>query len=124
MLAVASGLGPLVAKHRSVVPELHGLRLLEHAVLDVGPADGRGAFGAQRELAPAAIGKRVHLLAHDVGGVADPPGKQRGLLELGRDDLAKAIRGEDVGHDGQDVGSPLGAGRQQVVGAFGGSGSL
>ena len=120
VLAVAPGLGALVAEHGRVVPELDRLGELEHAVLDVGAAHRRRALGAQRELASAAVGERVHLLAHDVGGVAHSPREQGRLFELGRDDLAKAVRGEDVGGDGHDVGAPFGAVGQQVVGALGG----
>ena len=118
VLAIAPCLRPFVAEHRRVVPELHGLGELEHAVLDVGAAHRCRAFGTQRQLAPATVGKRVHLLAHDVGRVADPPGEQSGLFELGRDDLTKAVRREHVGGDGDDVGAPLSVGGQQVVRAL------
>ena len=49
VLAVAARLRLLVAEHRAVVPELHRLRPLVHAVLHVGAADGRRALRPQRE---------------------------------------------------------------------------
>ena len=54
-LPVAAGLGALVAEEARQVPELHRLAALVHAVLDVGAADRRGALGAQRQRAPAAV---------------------------------------------------------------------
>ena len=53
-------------------------------MLDVGAADGRGALGAQRQRAPAGVVEGEHLLAHDVGGLADAAGEQLGRLEGGR----------------------------------------
>ena len=82
-LAEAPGLRALVAKEARQVPELHRLAALVHAVLDVGAADGRGALGTQRERAPAAVGEGEHLLAHDVGRLADAAGEQLGGLEGG-----------------------------------------
>ena len=119
VLAVAPGLRPLVAEHRAVVPELHRLRPLVHAVLDVGAADGRRALGAQRQRAPALVLERVHLLAHDVGRLADAALEQPGLLELGGDDVAVAVGGEDARRDGDHGVAPRGLVGQQVVRALG-----
>ena len=90
VLAVAAGLRRLVAEHRPRVPELHGLRKLVHAVLDVRAADRRGALRAQRQRAAAAVLERVHLLAHDVGRLADGAHEQLRVLEDRRLDLAEA----------------------------------
>ena len=83
-LAVAPGLGALVTEEAREVPELDGLATLVHAVLDVGAADGGGALGAQRERARGGVLEGEHLLAHDVGGLADAAGEQLGRLEGGR----------------------------------------
>ena len=48
-LAEAARLRALVAEVRAQVPELHRLRQLVHAVLEVGAADRRRALGAQRQ---------------------------------------------------------------------------
>ena len=83
VLAVAPRLRLLVAEHRAVVPELHRLRQLVHAVLHVGAADGRRALGTQRQRAVALVPERVHLFAHDIGGLTDAALEQPRLLELG-----------------------------------------
>jgi hypothetical protein len=72
-LPEAAGLRALLAEEARQVPELHRLRQLVHAVLHVGARDRRGALGAQRDRAPTAVVEGVHLLLHDVGGLADAP---------------------------------------------------
>src|SRR3712207_8175670 len=54
------------AEERLDVPELHRLRALVHAVLEVGAAHGCGALGTQGQRPPAGVLEGVHLLAHDV----------------------------------------------------------
>ena len=83
-LAVAPGLGALVAEEARQVPQPHGLAELVHAVLDVCPADRRGALRAQGQRASGGVLEGVHLLAHDVGGCADAAREQLGRLERGR----------------------------------------
>ena len=55
-----------------------------HAVLDVGATDWRGPLGPQRERALGGVLEGEHLLAHDVGRLADAAGEQLGGLERGR----------------------------------------
>ena len=117
VLAVAARLRRLVAEHRAGVPELHRLRQLVHAVLEIGAAHGRRALRAQRQRAAAAVLERVHLLAHDVGGLADRAHEQVGVLEDRGVDLAEAGALEQrprLRHDLAPQGGPPG---QQVVGA-------
>ena len=114
VLAVAAALGPRVAEHRRDVPELDRLRLARLAVLEVGAHDGRRALGPQRQLAAAAIGERVHLLADDVGGVARRAREERRVLERRRDDLAEAGALEDA-HGGLDDELPQRDARRQPV---------
>ncbi len=83
-LAVAAGLRALVAEEAREVPELDRLAALVHAMLDVRAADGRGALGAQRQRAPGDVLEREHLLAHDVGRLADAAREQLGRLERRR----------------------------------------
>ena len=115
-LALTPRLRALVAEERRQVPELHRLRQLLHAVLEVGAADRRGPLRAQRQRAAAAVLERVHLLLDDVGRGADPPREQLGRLERGRLDLPIAGRAEDPARGLLDRGA---AGRlvgQHVVG--------
>ena len=65
-------------------------------MLDVGAADRRGALGPQRQRAAAAVVEAVHLLLHDVGGLADAAGEQLGGLEVGRLDAVVAGGAEDA----------------------------
>ena len=69
----------------------------------------------------ALVGERVHLLAHDVGGLADAALEQPGLLELGRDHVPVAVGGEDARRGGDHGVAPRGLVGQQVVGALGGA---
>ncbi len=80
-LPEAPGLGRLVAEERPPVPELHRLRELVHAVLDVGAADAGGALGPQRQRPPGLVLEGEHLLLHDVGGLPDAAREQVGVLE-------------------------------------------
>jgi hypothetical protein len=68
VLAVAALLRTLVAKVRREVPHLPRRR---RVVLHEGAHDRRGPLGAQREPATALVLELVHLLAHDVGRLAD-----------------------------------------------------
>ena len=94
-LAVAARLRALVAEEGADVGELHRLRQLLHAVLDVGAADRRRALGSQGEAAPALVLEGEHLLADDVGRVADAALEQLGVLEARRGDRLVAGAGED-----------------------------
>ncbi len=120
-VAVAAGLGTLVAVVRAGVPELDGevARLVEVG-LERGAQHGGGALGAQRELLLAALGEGVHLLGDDVGGLADAAGEQLDLLEAGGFDVAVAGPLERRGDGLADGEVDRGVGRGQVVGALGG----
>ena len=50
----------------------------------------RGALRAQCHRAVAAIGERVHLLRHHVGGLPHAAGEQCGVFENGQFDVAVA----------------------------------
>ena len=91
-LAVASRLRALVAEEGPRGPELHRLRQLVHAVLEVGAANRGCGLRAQGEPAPALVLEAEHLLLDDVGRLADPAGEELGLLEGGRLDPAVACR--------------------------------
>jgi hypothetical protein len=94
-LAEAAGLRLLLAEERAEVPELDRLRLLVHAVLEVGADDRRGALGAQRHGAPARVVEGVHLLLDDVGRLADAAREELGVLEDRRLDPPVARGRED-----------------------------
>ena len=93
-LAEAALLRALAAEVGAEVPELHRLRPLVHAVLEVGAADRRGALGAQRDALRVGL-ERVHLLLHDVGRLPHPAREQLGRLERGRLDPLVAGALED-----------------------------
>jgi hypothetical protein len=82
-LAEAARLRALVAEERPRGPQLHRLRALVHAVLDVRTAEGSGRLGSQRQAAIALIAEREHLLLDDVGRLPHPACEQRGVLERG-----------------------------------------
>jgi hypothetical protein len=69
VLSVATGLGSLVAKAGGDVPRLERQR---RTVLRVCPHDRCSAFGTERHASGVLVLELVHLLAHDVGGLAQP----------------------------------------------------
>ena len=69
VLAVAAGLGPLVAEVGRAYQTFHGV---VGPVLHEGPHHRRRALGPQRDVAAALVLEVVHLLADDVGALADP----------------------------------------------------
>src|SRR5580700_3332265 len=104
-LAIAPGLGALVAEEARQVPETYGLAELVHAVLDVGATDGSGALGTQSQRASGGVLEGVHLLADDVGGSPDPAREQLGRLEDGRLDALIAGALEDRTRSGLQDGA-------------------
>ena len=114
-LPLAAGLRLLVAEHRPGVPELHRQRAALEPGLE-GRADGAdGALRAQRDRAVAAVGEGEHLLADDVGRLADAAGEQRGVLEDRQLEVAVAGQAQRRGHRLADGEQVLGA-RRDVVG--------
>ncbi len=91
VLAVAASTRRPVPVHRRDGEQLRGLWLSVHAVLDVGAADRRRPFRAQRQRPIRAIGERVHLLLHHVGAHARRADEERGVLEHRRLDRAVAV---------------------------------
>ena len=87
-LAVAAGLGALVAEERAGVTQLDRQRAAVQTVLDHRTHHPGGALGPKRHRAVAAVGEGVHLLGHHVGGLADAAGEQRGVLEDRQFDVA------------------------------------
>ena len=87
-LAVAATLGALVAQQRPGAPHLPWRR---RTVLDERPAHRRGELRPQGDVTATVVGEPVHLLLHEVGGVADP-GEHAVVLEQRRDHLAVAGR--------------------------------
>ena len=75
------GLRALVAEEGPGVEELHRLRELLHAVLEVGAADRRRPLRPQGDAAPALVLEGEHLLADDVGRAADAALEELGVLE-------------------------------------------
>jgi hypothetical protein len=113
VLAVAPGLGPLVAEVGRRVP---GLPRKRGSVLHPRPHDRRRPLGAQGELVPALVGEVVHLLAHDVGALAHP-GEHGHVLEHGADHQAVAGPPDRAREAADQRLPPRRLGRQHVMGA-------
>ena len=95
-LPVPPGLGPFMTEERTGIEELHRLRQLVHAVLDVGPADRSRAFRTQGQRSLALVLEGEHLLADDVGRFADPAFKKGRVLEGRRHDHPVSGQSEDL----------------------------
>ncbi len=102
VLAVTTGLRLLGPEVRREVPHLPRRR---RPVLHERAHDGRGAFGSEREPAPAPVDEVVHLLAHDVGGLADP-GEDLVVLEDRRQQQAVAEAGRPAREPRDDLDPP------------------
>ena len=98
-LAVAAGLRPVVAEHRSGLGQLDRLRPGLHPVLDVGARDARRRLWSERPrlafLGP--WGEAEELLLDDVGDLADAALEDLDQLEQRRLDPAIAVAGGEVG---------------------------
>ena len=113
VLAQAAGLRALVAERRGEVPDLPRRR---RPVLDEGPHHRRGPLGPQRDVAVALVVEVVHLLAHDVGALADPL-EDADVLEQRTVREAEAVARGDLG-ERRDQPSPASRlRRQHVLGA-------
>ncbi len=80
-LTVPARLGAVVPVHGADVVEPDGLGPVVHAVLEVGAADRRGTLGAQGEEVAAPVLEGVGLLLDYVGGLANAPDEEGGVLE-------------------------------------------
>ena len=92
-LAVATGLGAVVAEHRPDQGDLHRLRPGVHPVLDVAADDARGRLGPEGPdlTLLATWDEAEELLLDDVRHLADAPLEHRRLLEQRRLHLAVAV---------------------------------
>ena len=80
-LALATFLGPFVAKHRPHVPQ--ALRCHSKVVLHHRPHTPRRPLRAQRHTVVIAIREAVHLFFDNIGDFADGAGKQIRRLDNG-----------------------------------------
>ncbi len=114
-LPLAAGLRLLVAEHRPGVPELHRQRAALEAGVERRPDRAHGALGPQRERALAAVGEGEHLLAHDVGGLADAAGEQRACprRRAARGSRSRPGAAAPPSPRGRRAGAPSAAGRSR-----------
>ena len=85
-LAEAAALGLLVPEAIKDIADLEGQGIAQEPIFDGGAADAGGAFRAQGDGAVALIGKGIHLLIDNIGGIAYPTLEQLGVLEGGGTD--------------------------------------
>ena len=91
-LAQPALLRPLVAKHRPGVEALERPALAQGAA-DHRARDARRVLRPERELRPAAVGEGVHLLGHDVRGIAQRAAKHVAELEDRRRHFGEPVAG-------------------------------
>ena len=92
-LPVAALLRAFVAEHRARVEDLARQVRLREPVRDQRAADPRRHLGAERDGIPAPVGEGIHLLHHDVRGIAEAAGEDTGILEDRRRPFLEAIQG-------------------------------
>ncbi len=111
VLAVAPGLGPLVAEGRRGVP---GLEREPRSVLDEGPGHRGRPLRAQGHVAVALVPELVHLLGDDFAALPDAPEEDPDVLEHWVDDQAVAGPAGRGGEGGQQLFPPGRGGRKHV----------
>ena len=117
-LAVASSLGALMTKHGAhVIQPL--ATVVQHGVLRDGAHHTGRRFGAKGELLSVeAILKRIHLLLHNIGDLAQSPHEQRRGLDNRSPNIAVGIARHQVAHLGLQPFPAGGFWRQDVVHAL------
>ncbi len=118
-LAVAAGLRLLVAELRTRVPEADRTGHVLEALLHQRAHDAGRVLRPQGQRPALAVRERVHLLVHDVGGVADRAGEEVRALEDRGADLGVAERAEYAPRRVLDRGEALADGREEVVRSLG-----
>ena len=101
-LPVAALLRSLVAEHRAGVENLLRQRLRQ-PVGDQSAADRGRRFGPQGDAVAATIGEGVHLLGHDIRGLAEGAGEDRRLLEDRRRPFLETVEVRDMPGPVDDV---------------------
>src|SRR5205807_329639 len=101
-LAVAPGLRRLMAEHRPEAPELVALAA-QQTVGDERAHDAGRGLGTEREALAAAIGEGVHLLADDVGMLADCALEELRVLDDRHANFLVAVSGEELPRAGLEV---------------------
>jgi len=97
-LPVATLLRPLVAEHRAGIEHLARQVGLREAVGDQRATNPCGVLRPQSDAVAAAILEGVHLLRHDIGGIAERAGENAGVLEDRRRPFLGAVeRGDPAG---------------------------
>src|SRR6185295_1668656 len=114
-LAVAAGLHPLVPEHRAEVPPAGHRLALRDGVLDVCPDARRSPLRTEGEAAARLVVEGVHLLADDVGGLADAPDEERGVLRHGGPGLLVAEAAERLADRRLERVPHRDVGRQEIV---------
>ena len=118
-LALAPFLRTFVAEHGAAIEELEGC-LLRQPAADERARDTGGAFGTQGD-AFAALGlEGVHLLRHDIGGIAQGAREHLGEFEHRRGDLAVAVARRDFERRRLDEAMTPHVVEHQVMGAANG----
>ena len=93
MFAKPSRLRLFIAEHGAVkIIQLRGLRLVEELGLHKHARNACRPFRLEGHGTVALIGKGIHLLIDNIGGIAYPTLEQLGVLEGGGTDLAVAVQ--------------------------------
>ena len=121
-LAEATALGLLVPEAINDIADLEGQGIAQEPIFDGGAADAGSAFRAQGDGAVALIGKGIHLLIDNIGGIAYPTLEQLGVLEGGGADLAVAVQRRRGKQGALDILPAGGFGGEKIIGATGAGG--
>ena len=107
-----------VAVAGGLIVELYRVTAVIQAVFQHGAHSARRALRAQRNGAAALIFKRVHLLFHHVGGVADGAQEELGVLKHRGANLGKAVQFRFIRHNGFHKRPFFGFTRNDIHGAL------
>ena len=119
-LTEPSGLGFLVPVAGGQVVDLHGARLVEQSVLEERADRAGGALRTKGDGTSALVVEGVHLLLHDVRGVAHGTVEQFRMFEDGSTDLSEAVVPGDIGQCRFQETDFVAVHRERVLCAFDG----
>jgi len=94
----------LVPEEGAGIAQLHRQLAAIQPMLEHGAHDPGGPLRAQRHTPLPPVGEGVHLLGHDIGGLAHSPGEQCRVLEHGQLDVSIARQRRRVGKSVPDPG--------------------
>ena len=105
----------VITEHRSDVIELRGSVILAQLMLNVSADSTGGVFRTQGNAAVAAVGKGIHFLFNNVGGITDTALEQLCMLKHRSSDFFVAILCANFAHGFFQITPCVNVGRHNIL---------